>query len=107
MELWLTIVAAGVVTYAIRLSFIAAHGRVAMPGWFTRGLAFVPVVVLTAIIFPEILAHDRAVNLSLGNARLFAGIVAALIAWRTRNTWLTIALGMIALFVWQGLGMGH
>jgi len=103
MELWLTIMVAGAVTFATRLSFIAAHGRVEMPIWFTRGLAFVPVVVLTAIIFPEIAAHDNTVDLSLGNARLFAGIIAMVVAWRTKNTWLTIAVGMVALFVWQSL----
>jgi branched chain amino acid efflux pump len=89
------------VTYAIRLSFIAAHGRVEMPLWFTRALTFVPVAVLSAIIFPELLTQHSALNLSLGNARLLAGIVAALIAWRTKNVWLTIAGGMIALFVLQ------
>jgi len=101
MEQWLTILVAGAVTFGTRLSFIAAHGRIEMPKWFTRGLAFVPVVVLTAITFPEILAHENALDVSLGNARLIAGVVAALIAWRTKNTWLTIAVGMLALFVLQ------
>ncbi|MBI5305958.1 MAG: AzlD domain-containing protein [Chloroflexi bacterium] len=101
MELWLIILVAGIVTYATRLSFIAAHGRVDMPVWFTRGLAFVPVVVLSAIILPELLAHGGAFDVSLGNARLLAGILAGLIAWRTKNVWLTIALGMIALFALQ------
>jgi branched-subunit amino acid transport protein len=103
MELWLTMVAAGLVTYVTRLSFIAAHGRVEMPAWFTRALMFVPVAVLSAIILPEVLAHDGAPNISLGNARLLAGILAALIAWRTRNTWLTIAVGMVALFALQAM----
>lgn len=101
MQVWLTIIIAGLVTYTTRLSFIAAHGRFEMPVWFRRGLVFVPVVVLSAIIFPEVLAHDGALDLSLGNARMFAGIIAALIAWRTKNTWLTIALGMLALFALQ------
>lgn len=105
MDLWLTIIAAGLVTYATRLSFIAAHGRVEMPDWFTRALTFVPVVVLSAIIFPELVAHDRGPDLSLGNVRLLAGIAAALIAWRTRNVWLTIGVGMLVLFVLQAIGM--
>ncbi|MBI4787391.1 MAG: AzlD domain-containing protein [Chloroflexi bacterium] len=101
MELWLTIIAAGAVTYAIRLSFIVAHGRIEMPPWFTRGLNFVPVAVLSAIILPELVSQNGVVNLSLGNPRLVAGIVAMLIAWMTKNIWLTIAVGMIALFVLQ------
>jgi branched-subunit amino acid transport protein len=35
----------------------------------------------------------------LGNARLIAGVIAALVAWRTKNVVLTIAIGMIALWV--------
>lgn len=104
IDLWLTILAAGLVTYAIRLSFIAAHGRVRMPRWFTRALAFVPVAVLSAIVFPDLLTSGGALNLSPGNARLLAGIAAALVARRTKNVWLTIAVGMLALFLLQIVG---
>ena len=101
LNLWLTILVAGLVTYALRLSFIIAHGRVEMPAWFTRALSFAPVAVLSAIILPELVTQNGAVNLSLGNVRLLAGVVAGLIAWRTKNVWLTIAVGMILLFLLQ------
>jgi branched chain amino acid efflux pump len=100
---WLTILACGVVTYLIRLSFIALHGRVTMPEWFTRGLTFVPVAVLSAITLPEILIQNDSVNLSPLNARLLAGILAVVVAWRTKNVWVTIAVGMIALWAVQYL----
>jgi branched-subunit amino acid transport protein len=103
VNLWLVIFAAGVVTFLIRLSFIAAHGRIEAPRWFTRSLTFVPVAVLSAIIFPELLTREGEFILSLGNARLGAGVVAALIAWRTQNVWLTIAGGMLTLFLLQRL----
>ena len=104
VNVWLAVMAAGLVTFAIRLSFIAAHGRVETPSWFTRALTFVPVAVLSAITFPELMAPGSALNLSPGNARLLAGIAAALIAWRTTNVWLTIAVGMLALFALQAIG---
>lgn len=100
-ELWLTIFACGVVTFLIRLSFIAIHGRVMMPRWFTRALTFVPVAVLSAITLPEILIQDGAVVLSPFNARLLAGVVAVVVAWRTKNVLATIAVGMGALWVLQ------
>jgi branched-subunit amino acid transport protein len=105
MSLWVTIILAGVLTYTTRLSFIAAHGRVVMPVWFTRSLTFVPVAVLSAIIFPELVAAGGSLDLSPGNARLIAGALAALIAWRTRSVWLTIATGMAALFLLQATGL--
>jgi branched-subunit amino acid transport protein len=98
---WLTIILAGLLTYGTRLSFIVAHGHVEMPLWFTRALNFVPVAVLSAIIFPALLMPDDALILSFDNGRLYAGVLAAWVAWRTKNVWLTIAVGMISLFIWQ------
>jgi len=98
VTLWLTIFAAGLVTFLLRLSFIAVHGKVTMPQWFTRALTFVPVAVLSAIILPEIMVQNDAVNLSPLNPRLLAGILAVIVAWRTKNVWVTIAVGMVAMW---------
>lgn len=101
--LWLTLIAGGVITYAIRLSMIAAWGRVTLPPVLQRGLRFVPPAVLSAIILPEILRRDGALDLSLGNTRLLASVIAALVAWRTKNALLTIAAGMAALWILQAI----
>ena len=98
LGIWLTIVACGIVTYATRLSFIAVHERIAVPKWFALALTFVPVAVLSAIILPEIMVQNDALVLSPLNARLLAGILAVLVAWRTKNVWATIAVGMLALW---------
>ncbi len=90
MILWLTILLAGVATYATRLSFIQLYGRRTIPDWMARSLRFVPPAVLTAIIFPELLMHSGGLDLSIGNFRLLAGMVAALVAWRTKNVLLTV-----------------
>ena len=97
-ELWLTIIASGIVTFLIRLSFIAVHGRVTMPRWFTLALTFVPVAVLSAITLPAILIQNNVLNLSLFNPRLIAGVFAVLVAWRTKNVWATIAVGMVVMW---------
>jgi branched-subunit amino acid transport protein len=94
---------AGLVTFATRLSFIALLGRVETPPLLTRALRFVPPAVLSAIIFPELLVRDGTLRLGLGNARLIAGVIAAAVAWRTRNVLLTIAVGMGALWILQAL----
>ena len=104
--LWLTLLAGGAITYAIRLSLILAWGRVTLPPTLQRGLRFVPPAVLSAIIFPEILRHGGPLDLSFGNVRLLAGLIAALVAWRTKNALLTIAAGMAALWGLQMLFRG-
>jgi branched-subunit amino acid transport protein len=104
LSLWLTILACGIVTFALRLSFIALHGRVIMPEWFTRALTFVPIAVLSAITLPEILIQNNALNISPLNPRLLAATVAVVVAWRTKNVTVTIVVGMIVLWGTQFLG---
>jgi branched-subunit amino acid transport protein len=101
MNVWLLLIGMGLVTYAIRLSLIVLIGRVDVPPLIQRALRFVPPAVLSAIIFPELLRPGGTLDLSFGNVRLLAGILAALVAWRTKNVLLTIGVGMVALWVLQ------
>jgi branched-subunit amino acid transport protein len=101
MNIWLTIILAGILTYAIRLSFIVLQDRIKMPDLIQRALRFVPPAVFTAVFLPELLLSDGSLNFSLGNARLLAGLLAILVAWRTKNTMLTILVGMLALWILQ------
>lgn len=105
-ELWFIILGGMVATYLIRLSFIALLPHERLPALFRRGLTYVPPAILSALIFPEILRTDGYLDLSPGNPRLLAGIVAALVAWRTRSVWLTILLGMAALWLFSSLLSG-
>jgi branched-subunit amino acid transport protein len=101
---WLPALAvAGLVTFATRLSFIALLGRVEVPPLLTRALRFVPAAVLSAIIVPELAVRDGVPDLSAGNPRLLAGLLAAAVAWRTRSVVVTIAAGMAALWALQAL----
>ena len=101
MNVWLLLIGMGIVTYAIRLSLIVLIGHVEVPPIIQRALRFVPPAVLTAIIFPELLRPGGTLDLSFGNVRLLAGVLAAGIAWRTKNVLLTIGVGMAALWVLQ------
>lgn len=103
--LWLAILGAGVVTFALRFSFIALLGRIEIPPSLERALRFVPAAVLTAVVIPLLLLDDGALNVSPGNERLLAGLVAILISWRTRSVPLTLAGGMTALWMLQALGI--
>jgi branched-subunit amino acid transport protein len=103
MAIWVTMFFAGLVTFGIRLSFIQLLGKVELPPQLRRALRFVPPAVLTAIIFPELLLHSGSFDISLGNSRLLAGLLAILVAWRTKNAVLTILAGMAALYLFQAL----
>jgi branched-subunit amino acid transport protein len=98
---WLLILAIGVVTYAIRLSFVTLFGKREIPAFVLRVLRFVPMAVLSAIIWPQLFLVNTALDLSPASPRWLAGLIAGLIAWRTRNVLLTIGVGMAALWILQ------
>lgn len=103
MNIWLIILVGGLLTYAMRLSFILLMEKIEFPEWLRHSLSLVPPAVLSAIIFPELLILNGRLDLSLDNNRLLAGLAAILVAWRTRNTLLTIAVGMAALLILQAV----
>lgn len=91
------------VTFMIRYPLLALVGRVTLPETLVRALRYVPVAVLTAIIVPAMLLPQNEVDFSYTNAYLVAGLVAAAIAWKTKNLLLTIVLGMAFFLLWRGL----
>ncbi len=99
MNLWLIMIIAGAITYGLRLSFILLVGDREIPGDIKTGLYFVPPAVLTAIILPEVLYSGDELQLNFGNFRLIASIIAVLVAWKTKSPILTVAIGMIVLWV--------
>jgi branched-subunit amino acid transport protein len=98
MNLWLTMLLAGLLTFLIRYSFIGSAGRFAPPDWFKRMLRFVPIAALTALIWPDMLMPAGELQLALNNPRLVAGVAAGLVAWRSENIFLTIGVGMAVLW---------
>ena len=103
LSLWLLIIFMAMGTFTLRLSFIYLFGKVEMPDWLRRALRFVPASVLAALVFPALTYPNGALDLSLGNVRLLAGLGGALVAWRTKNILLTILVGMILFWVLQAL----
>ncbi|MBN8580374.1 MAG: AzlD domain-containing protein [Anaerolineae bacterium] len=103
MNIWLVMILGGLITFGMRFSLIYLFGKFEIPETLRKALHYVPPAVLSAIIFPELLIRNGALDLSLGNTRLLAGIVAIATAWFSRNTLLTILVGMAALFLIQWL----
>lgn len=101
--LWLVVVGMGVVTFALRLSFIALISRIEMPQLLQRALPLIPAAVLSALIVSALIYDEGAIAISAGNERLLAGALAAVVAWRTRSMVLTIVVGMAVLWLLQAV----
>ena len=101
MNIWLVMLLGGLLTFGIRFSFIYLFGKFHIPETMRKALHYVPPAVLSAIVFPELFLQDGVLNLSLGNTRLLAGLIAIIVAWFSKNTLITIIAGMIALLLLQ------
>lgn len=99
MNIWLIIVIIGLGTYLIRLSFIGVLGKVGVPSYVERPLRFVAPAVLAAIALPQLVAPAGSVDIGFGNLRLVAGVVAIMVAWKTRSMGPTIVAGMVTLWL--------
>jgi branched-subunit amino acid transport protein len=101
MTAWLVIIVGGLLTFAMRLSFIQLLAHVDVPDAVRRALRLVPAAVLSALVMPALLMPAGQLDVSLDNHRWLAGLIAIFVAWRTRSMLLTILAGMLAIVLLQ------
>ena len=101
MTLFWIILVMGLTIFVIRFSFIYLLKNRDISPTLQKALRFVPAAVFFAIIFPAILSPAGTVDISFGNPRLLAGVLAIVLAWLTKSMPITIILGLIALIVLQ------
>ena len=95
-RVWAAIFLSGIGTYAMRVSFLAAAHRLAqVPPGVDRLLRQIPPAALASLVVPALVRHDGDIDLL--HPRFLAGVVAGLVAWRTRNTAVTLVVGMVVL----------
>lgn len=97
LALALTIAGMAAVTFGPRLLptlFLAAAG---LPQPVVIWLRQVPPAVIAALLAPSLFAPEGHLDLSLGNYGLWLAVPTLLLAWRTRNFYLTIAFGIGSL----------
>ena len=101
-EVWFAIVLAGAGTFAMRASFIAAAHRMAeVPPWAARVLRQIPPAALAAIILPALLRPEGTIDVL--QPRFAAGILAGLVAWKTKSVLATLVLGIAGLMALEAI----
>ena len=92
-----------IATFTIRYIMFGVSSRIVLSAGLLTALRYVPPVVLTAIVVPEVLLNEGSLSVGFGNARLVGAIAAILVSTLTKNLLLTIVLGMATFFGWQAL----
>ena len=93
----LVVVLAGLGTYLIRVSLIAALGQVAIPPLAERALKLVAPTVLAAIAAQGVFTVDGGIRPF--DVRHVAALIGALVAWRTSSIAWTLVAGMGSLWL--------
>lgn len=92
MTFWLVVGGMLAVTFGSRYAGFAL--RAELPAFWVRFLHFVPIAVFAALVTPSLEgARDE------WGIRLVAAGLAALAAWRTKQLWVAIAVGMLAFWL--------
>lgn len=99
MNIYLILLGMALVTALPRVApLLLLRGE--LPLWLQRWLSFVPIAIFMALILPPLLLREENDTrfLTIGPA-LPAGIVGALVSWRTNNVLLTIAAGLATFWL--------
>lgn len=75
-----------------------------LPPLLRRWLDFVPVAVMAALVGPDVFIYNGRFDLSTDNLFLMVSIPTFLVAWKTKNYFVTIAagIGLVILARWAG-----
>ena len=104
-EIFLIILGMAAVTFLTRFGAPVLFRYTGIPLWLERWLKHIPTAILTALIVPSLLLPRGHLDLSVHNHYLLAGIVAAVVAYKSRNVIITIGLGIITMFTLRWFGL--
>lgn len=99
--MWIVIISVSLCTFAIRALFLVPR-RSAEPGpGVLLALRMIPPAALAALVVPALLRPEGRVELV--SPGLLAGVLAGLVAWRTRSITATIGVGLVSVVILQQL----
>jgi branched chain amino acid efflux pump len=92
MSFWLTVAGMVAVTFGSRYAGLAR--RTELRDFWVRFLHFVPIAAFASLVTPYVES-----DLGESEIRIVAVVAAAFAAWRTRQLWIAIAVGMVVFWL--------
>ena len=93
----LTILGMAVVTYLTRAICLVSFGTLTLPPWVERALRYVPVGVLSSLVFPQMISPGGKLALGVDNPLLWGALTSGLVARLLGGPFMAIVLGMIVV----------
>ncbi|MEM6676608.1 MAG: AzlD domain-containing protein [Pseudomonadota bacterium] len=101
LDIWVMILGLGVITYAIRFSFLGLLAGRDLPPIFREALGYVPVTVLPALVAPMVLIEDGV--LTAEPARITGALAGVVLGALLRHVLAAILGAMITYTVVSAL----
>ena len=96
---WALIAGMGLGAFLTRAAFVVPGRHLRLPATAERVLRYAPAAALMAIVAPDLAFVHGTPDISIGNPKLVAGLVAFGLAAGTRSILATIAGGMTVLLL--------
>lgn len=100
---WLLIVSLSLLAFLLRGTFLIFGSKLTLPASFDRIFRYVPAAILAAFVGPAFVKNDGVLDYSLSNPYLLAGLVAIVVAARTKSILTTLVVGMVSLWGFRWL----
>ncbi|MBO0472804.1 AzlD domain-containing protein [Enterococcus ureasiticus] len=95
----LTILGCSIVTWIPRIFPFLISKRVDFPEWFLRFLSYIPICILTALLFQSILEVQATGFPKVKTLEALSCIPTLLVAIRTKDLMKTVVVGIITIAV--------
>ncbi len=105
IEFFIIVVLLGIITFGIRMSFLALASNREMNATVTVLLKYIPASVFAALSIPALIFVKSGGYEVQSMERLYASIVAAAVAYFSKNVLLTIMIGMLSLWAFKAIGI--
>jgi branched-subunit amino acid transport protein len=93
----LLIVLMAAVTYAARVGLIGVAKQFEIHPILRRALDYVPVSIISALVFPAVLAPSGRMGSPVTNIYVWASAITIAVLLAAKRQWLAIALGVASL----------
>ncbi|WP_422459803.1 MULTISPECIES: AzlD domain-containing protein [unclassified Endozoicomonas] len=99
MDTWVILFIVAALVFGSRFLLMEPWLPLKLSDTVQQALSFSAPAVLTAIAAPIVFIREDQLSLSMGNHYLIAGIIVVFLALMTRNTLLTVILGMLSFLL--------
>ena len=99
MNIWISIIIAGVINYLSRLGSVLLIKPERLNENTKKILSYVPSAVFPAIIFPAVFLNESNTIVQINDPKIIGFFVAIIIGYISKNIILTIIAGLISYWI--------